>query len=64
MIRLEDGSLYLEEGERFPFICPKDDTHIIEAKEQPADIIECPWCHFSGPADDFSPKFTMIGRVT
>lgn len=48
----EDGRLYLEAGDKFPFMCPECDTYI--PSDEAPEVIMCPGCQKKGTVSEFS----------
>ena len=57
-ILFDDGSIYIQEGSRFPFVCPECRA-IIPFSD--ADTIACPKCNARGSPGEFSDVEWEIG---
>ena len=49
---LDDDTLYLEAGEKFPFVCPACNTYI--QPDEALEVVTCPKCQKLGTVAEFS----------
>ncbi len=58
---LGDGRLYLEAGEKPPFVCPECE-HIMEWRAS-STMIVCEKCDYAGMAADFSKTLWRMATI-